>query len=128
MIENNEVEKPNQLKKLDQEINKKKVPDSKSKEKRKMKKPEIEMTEKSNSAFVEENNEKLANKPPRRARKIKKNNETEQIIEQVDPNILAIIIHQTDKLRTDINIYNPFVRIHILDLDINGQYVKKTKR
>lgn len=45
-----------------------------------------------------------------------------------DPSILAVIIHQTDKLRTDVNIYHPVVRIHLLDLDSDGQYVKKTRR
>ena len=45
-----------------------------------------------------------------------------------DPNILAITVHKTDKLRTDINIYNPIVRIHLVDLDADGQYLKKTKR
>ena len=43
----------------------------------------------------------------------------------VDPNILAVIIHQSDKLRTDINMYHPIVRVHIIDLDMNGEYVKK---
>jgi hypothetical protein len=45
-----------------------------------------------------------------------------------DTNIMAVIIHRSDKLRTDVNIYNPVVRIHLLDLDLDGQYVKKTRR
>jgi hypothetical protein len=45
-----------------------------------------------------------------------------------DKNILAVVIHQTDKLRTDINMYRPVVRVHIVDLDLDGQYVLKTKR
>lgn len=47
---------------------------------------------------------------------------------QEDPNILAVIIHKCDKLRTDINIYNPVVRVHVIDLDANGEYVTKTKK
>ncbi len=35
------------------------------------------------------------------------------------------MIHECGKLRTDINIYHPMVRIHILDLDQNGRYVNK---
>ncbi|RNA40529.1 jouberin isoform X2 [Brachionus plicatilis] len=88
-----------------------------------------------NQAFEPDNSQpikekKLLNKPPRRARKAREKAEIEQdtTIHKSDSNILAIIIHQTDKLRTDINIYNPTVRVHILDLDTDGQYVKKTKR
>ena len=47
---------------------------------------------------------------------------------QEDTNILAVIVHKSDKLRTDINIYNPVVRVHIVDLDTNGEYVIKTKK
>ena len=42
-----------------------------------------------------------------------------------DPKILAVIIHQSDKLRMDINMYRPIVRVHIVDLDMDGEYVKK---
>lgn len=81
-----------------------------------------------NQAFQTETiGDKISNKPPRRARKTKQKTEIEQV-EKQDPNILAIIIHRTDKLRTDVNIYNPTLRIHILDLDTDGQYVKKSKK
>lgn len=50
------------------------------------------------------------------------------LIDEPDPNILAIIVHKTDKLRTHLNIHNPLVRIHILDLDNEGQYIRKTKK
>jgi hypothetical protein len=40
--------------------------------------------------------------------------------------ILALVIHQCDKLRTDVNIYHPMVRVHLLDLDSDGRYVKKS--
>lgn len=45
-----------------------------------------------------------------------------------DNRILAVVIHESGKLRTDVNIYHPMVRIHIVDLDQNGQYVKKLHR
>lgn len=81
-----------------------------------------------NQAFEPETkSDAVLNKPPRRARKTRQKTETDQV-EKQDPNILAIIIHQTDKLRTDVNIYNPTLRIHILDLDTDGQYVKKSKK
>ena len=73
-------------------------------------------------------------KPKKKVRKTrKKNAESESKVEEEkelgdDPNILAIIVHKTDKLRTDINIYNPVVRIHLVDLETDGQYVKKTKK
>ena len=45
-----------------------------------------------------------------------------------DPKILAVIIHQSDKLRMDINMYRPIVRVHIVDLDMDGEYVKKCNK
>ena len=45
-----------------------------------------------------------------------------------DPRVLAIVIHECGKLRTDINIYHPMVRIHLLDLDQHGRYVNKLHR
>jgi hypothetical protein len=73
-------------------------------------------------------------KPKKKGRKARKKiAESESKVEEEeelgdDPNILAIIVHKTDKLRTDINIYNPVVRIHLVDLETDGQYVKKTKK
>ncbi|CAF0887332.1 unnamed protein product [Brachionus calyciflorus] len=74
--------------------------------------------------------ENLTEKPPRRARKVKTKIDSEPESKVLDPesNILAVIVHQTDKLRTDVNIYNPVVRVHIVDLDADGQYVKKIKK
>lgn len=45
-----------------------------------------------------------------------------------DTLITAVIVHQSDRLRTDINIYHPIVKVHILDLDMDGQYVKKSNK
>lgn len=71
-------------------------------------------------------------KPKKKTRKARKKLvvSKEEPIEEIgdDPNILAVIVHKTDKLRTDINIYNPVVRIHLVDLDADGQYMKKTKK
>ncbi len=51
--------------------------------------------------------------------------EPEEEPSENDPNILAVVVHQSDKLRTDINMYHPMVRVHILDLDMDGNYVRK---
>ncbi len=42
--------------------------------------------------------------------------------------ILAIVVHQCDKLRTDVNIYHPLVRVHMVDLGADGRYVKKSNK
>ena len=63
-------------------------------------------------------------KPRRRGRKASEE-EVEEETRPTDSNILAVVIHQSDKLRTDINLYHPMVRVHIVDLNMDGEYVKK---
>jgi jouberin len=58
--------------------------------------------------------------------------ELEKVTEEAAPppddgRILAIRIHRTDKLRTEIFILHPVVRVHLVDMD-TGQYLKKTSR
>jgi hypothetical protein len=46
----------------------------------------------------------------------------------IDPDkdkILGIVIHRTDRLRTDLRLRHPFVRVHIIDLSTRS-YVRKT--
>ena len=45
-----------------------------------------------------------------------------------DTLITAVIVHQSDRLRTDINIYHPIVKVHVLDLGMDGQYLKKSNK
>lgn len=91
-----------------------------------------------NAAFEEDNEEtKTPSSEPTTSNKAKKSrrrgkrSEEEEVKEPEeepfdrDPNILAVIVHQSDKLRTDINMYHPMVRVHILDLDMDGNYVRK---
>lgn len=45
----------------------------------------------------------------------------------VDPNkdkILGMFIHRTDRLRTDLRLRHPFVRVHLIDLS-SRSYVRK---
>ena len=69
-----------------------------------------------------------AKKARRFIKKEKKDLDTGSKPSLVDNTILAVIIHQTDKLRTDVNIYRPVVRVHVVDLAQDGQYALKTFR
>lgn len=39
--------------------------------------------------------------------------------------ILGIVVHRTDRLRTDLRLRHPFVRVHIIDLSTRS-YIRKT--
>lgn len=41
-----------------------------------------------------------------------------------DSLVLGVYIHRTDRLKTDILVSHPMVKIHVVD-EITGQYVKK---
>ena len=41
-----------------------------------------------------------------------------------DSLVLAVSVHRTDRLKTDLLISHPMVKIHVVD-EITGQYVKK---
>jgi hypothetical protein len=42
--------------------------------------------------------------------------------------ILAIVVHQCDKLRTDVNIYHPLVHVHMVDLGRLVAMFKKSNK
>lgn len=44
-----------------------------------------------------------------------------------DDLVLGVYIHRTDRLKSDILISHPMVKIHVVDLN-TGQYVKKDDR
>lgn len=41
-----------------------------------------------------------------------------------DSLVLGVYIHRTDKLKTDLMVSHPMVKVHVVD-EVNGQYVKK---
>jgi hypothetical protein len=101
--------------------------------KRRARKTTIKNEGQMNEAFEENETAEKQNDGEKKKRRTRKktsfayaNNNQDLPLE--DQNILAVIVHQTDRLRTVINMYRPVVRIHILDLESDGQYVKKTKR
>jgi hypothetical protein len=51
--------------------------------------------------------------------------EAETTIDQGRDQILGIVIHRTDRLRTDLRLRHPFVRVHLIDLSTRS-YVRKT--
>lgn len=51
--------------------------------------------------------------------------EAETTIDQGRDKILGITIHRTDRLRTDLRLRHPFVRVHLIDLSTRS-YVRKT--
>lgn len=57
--------------------------------------------------------------------KIKKKKKQANETKEKDPYILAIIIHESGRFRTDINLYHPLIKIHLVDLNNNGQYIRK---
>lgn len=44
-----------------------------------------------------------------------------------DSLVLGVYIHRTDKLKTDLMVSHPMVKVHVVD-EVNGQYVKKEDR
>ncbi|KAL8612119.1 hypothetical protein ACOMHN_013998 [Nucella lapillus] len=54
--------------------------------------------------------------------------EEEKVVEVSDDGeVLAIMVHRTDKLKNDFNILHPVVRVHIVD-ELTGQYLPKQHR
>lgn len=51
--------------------------------------------------------------------------ETEPVVDPGKDKILGIVVHRTDRLRTDLRLRHPFVRVHIIDLSTRS-YVRKT--
>ena len=51
--------------------------------------------------------------------------ESEAAIDPMKDKILGIIIHRTDRLRTDLRLRHPFVRVHLIDISTRS-YVRKT--
>lgn len=46
---------------------------------------------------------------------------------QDDGHVMCIVIHKADRLKTDLRISHPLVRVHVLDVN-TGEYVKKCSR
>lgn len=51
--------------------------------------------------------------------------ETERAVDPNRDKILGVVIHRTDRLRTDLRLRHPFVRIHFIDLNTRS-YLHKT--
>ncbi|KAM8810364.1 jouberin [Eudromia elegans] len=101
--------------------------------------PEIQFA--SEEQKLEEGLEKQKTKAKKVKRKIKKEENTEDVAENVeetssseisnqskfgfdDDRVLGVYIHRTDRLKTDLLISHPMVKIHIVD-QRTGLYVKK---
>ncbi|XP_077991283.1 jouberin-like [Glandiceps talaboti] len=50
--------------------------------------------------------------------------ETEPAVPEDDGRVLGVVIHRSDRLKTDLSLTHPVVRVHVVDLE-TGQYVKK---
>lgn len=50
--------------------------------------------------------------------------EEERVEAPDDGEVLAVLVHRTDKLKNDFNILHPLVRIHIVD-EATGEYLPK---
>jgi len=61
----------------------------------------------------------------RRATSKEPHSETEPAIDPGKDKILGIVIHRTDRLRTDLRLRHPFARVHLIDLSTRS-YVRKT--
>lgn len=46
---------------------------------------------------------------------------------QDDGHVMCIVVHKADRLKTDLRINHPLVRVHVLDVN-TGEYVKKCSR
>ena len=55
---------------------------------------------------------------------VEEEKEEERVEAPDDGEVLAVLIHRTDKLKNDFNILHPLVRIHIVD-EATGQYLPK---
>ncbi|CAF0859168.1 unnamed protein product [Rotaria sordida] len=76
---------------------------------------EIEMTVKKRSN---------SQKKKRRAKSKESHSDAEARIDPNKDKILGIFIHRTDRLRTDLRLRHPFVRVHLIDLNTRS-YVRK---
>jgi hypothetical protein len=54
-----------------------------------------------------------------------RHSESESTIDPGRDKILGIVVHRTDRLRTDLRLRHPLVRVHIIDLNTRS-YVRKT--
>jgi hypothetical protein len=78
---------------------------------------EIEMTVRKRSSSRQKRRQRTVSKEP--------HSETETTIAHGRDKILGIVIHRTDRLRTDLRLRHPFVRVHIIDFNTRS-YVRKT--
>jgi len=51
--------------------------------------------------------------------------EAEPNVDQGKDKILGIVVHRTDRLRTDLRLRHPFVRVHLIDINTRS-YIRKT--
>ncbi|CAF3431313.1 unnamed protein product [Rotaria sp. Silwood1] len=63
-------------------------------------------------------------KKKRRTKSKESHSDTEARIDPNKDKILGIFIHRTDRLRTDLRLRHPFVRVHLIDLNTRS-YVRK---
>ncbi|XP_071381606.1 jouberin isoform X1 [Centroberyx affinis] len=77
---------------------------------------------------MENEAESKGKKKKRRKQVVKEDSETEVEVPQRptfdDSLVLGVYVHRTDRLKTDLLISHPMVKIHVVD-EITGQYVKK---
>ncbi len=78
---------------------------------------EIEMNVRKRSGSRRRRRERTTSKEP--------HSEAETTIDQGRDKILGIVIHRTDRLRTDLRLRHPFVRVHLIDINTRS-YVRKT--
>ncbi|XP_071954394.1 jouberin-like isoform X2 [Antedon mediterranea] len=89
---------------------------------------EVEHTDDENA---DENEEELERKTKRKKKRRKKKEAADEIdskhIEYDDNGqMMGIYVHRSDRLKTDLYIAHPLVRVHMVDID-TGSYVKKSK-
>ncbi|GAA6223288.1 jouberin-like [Lates japonicus] len=79
-------------------------------------------------ADVENETEPKGKKKKKKKHVVKEESETEAEVPQKptfdDSLVLGVYVHRTDRLKTDLLISHPMVKIHVVD-EITGQYVKK---
>ncbi len=78
---------------------------------------EIEMTVRKESGSRRRRRRRTTSKEP--------HSEIDTTIDRERDKILGIVIHRTDRLRTDLRLRHPFVRVHLIDLSTRS-YVRKT--
>ncbi|CAF1425836.1 unnamed protein product [Adineta steineri] len=78
---------------------------------------EVEMTVRKRSSSRQRRRQRTTSKEGQ--------SESEATIDHGRDKILGIVIHRTDRLRTDLRLRHPFVRVHLIDLNTRS-YVRKT--